>query len=405
MEKKAKTVAILGGQWGDEGKGKIVDWAAGYFSVCARATGGNNAGHTVYLKEGKHVFHLIPSAITWEKVDCLLGNGLVIDPFVLLQEIKVLNEKGYTTNNLFISGQAHVILLYHKVMDLSLEKAKGTGKIGTTGRGIGPPYADKMHRQGIRINDLLDKKVLYEKIIQNLIDKKSSFDTDNFTSKLLEVIPADHFFDFLRQEIQSLGNKPSLSETAQLLTELYFSAGKKIFLYVADIHQKLDAAQVLGKNILLEGAQGLLLDIDQGTYPFVTSSNSSLGGLNTGLGISHIDEVYSIFKAYTTRVGSGPFPTEINDETVQYLREKGQEFGSTTGRPRRCGWFDAVITRYASGINGPKAIITKLDILSGLKTIKICNSYRYLGPKRLFNGEIYFKGKIIRDFPADSTIL
>ncbi len=407
-----KVVAILGGQWGDEGKGKIIDYAGGCFSVVARATGGNNAGHTIYINGKKHVFHLIPSAMTWPDVDCILGNGMVIDLFVLLKEMKTLKEKGFSTDRLFISGGAHVIMPYHKMHDGYQEKEKGKGKeLGTTKRGIGPAYADKKHRTGIRINDLFDRSIILEKLQYNVNEKLGMFtylyraEEEQVMKDILSAIPEDSIFDEYRERILGMGDAHDVRSISEALADIYVSIGKRIGNHVIDSSCALNDALVSGKSILLEGAQGLLLDIDHGTYPFVTSSNPSVGGLKTGLGISRIDETYSILKAYVTRVGSGPFPTELLGELGEKIREKGQEYGATTGRPRRCGWHDAVLTRHAAKINGKSVIITKLDVLTGIEKIKICDSYMYNGQKRLFNGELYFPGKIIRDFPNDSSVL
>ncbi|MFH1063825.1 MAG: adenylosuccinate synthase [Candidatus Woesearchaeota archaeon] len=407
-----QVVAILGGQWGDEGKGKVVDYAAGCFDVSARATGGNNAGHTIYIAGEKHIFHLLPSSITWQDVDCLLGNGMVIDPLVLLKEMKALEAKGFGYDNLFISGNAHVIILYHNMHDGYQEKSKSQGKkIGTTKRGIGPTYADKMHRTGIRVNDLLHKETLSEKMLYSLQEKFGMFmhvygaDVKDILDDIMKAMPEDEMFEEHRKRLGVAVKSQELKQIADALTEMYFALGKILRPHVTDVGSMLHGALKSGRKVLIEGAQGLLLDIDHGTYPFVTSSNPSAGGAKTGLGISRVDEVYSIIKAYTTRVGSGPFPTEMLDAQGEYVREKGKEYGATTGRPRRCGWHDAVLTRHAAKVNGPKIIITKLDILTGLDKVKICNSYRYTGPRRIFNGEVYFTGKILREFPTDSSVL
>jgi adenylosuccinate synthase len=407
----ANTFAILGGQWGDEGKGKFVDWAAKYFEVSARATGGNNAGHTVYVGEEKHIFHLIPSAITWKNVDCLLGNGMVIDPLILLKEIDTLEQRGYSVDNLYISGRAHIILLYNKVLDKYKEKSKGKKKVGTTGRGIGPTYADKAYYTGIRINDLLDKELLKRKVSLHVWEKFGSFkklhedDDEIIMEALRQSLPEDTFFDSWRAKLMALGDNINLDQLTDLFVELYYNVGKTLKKYFVDTRLMLERNIQDGKSILLEGAQGLLLDVDHGTYPFVTSSNASVGGFNTGLGLHSIDIAYSVVKAYTTRVGEGPFPTELFDDVGNFLRGNGHEFGSTTGRPRRCGWHDAVLTRHTSLINGSKIVISKLDVLTGLENLKICNSYKYLGPQKVFNGEVYFTGKIIKDFPADGFLL
>jgi adenylosuccinate synthase len=408
-----RVAVILGGQWGDEGKGKVVDYAAGCFQVTARATGGNNAGHTIYVNGEKHIFHLIPSSATWKGVECLMGNGMVIDPFVLLKEMKALRDKGFPTDNLFISGNAHVILLYHPMLDGYQERSKGGGgkAIGTTKRGIGPAYADKKHRTGIRINDLLHRKVLSEKMSANIWEKYGMFrhiygiQHDEIMKDLAESIPADPLFSELKAELSSAIKSNELAKISEALVGIYLELGNMLRPQVTDVSARLQEALDSGKNILIEGAQGLLLDIDHGTYPFVTSSNPSVGGVKTGLGISRVDEVFSLLKAYTTRVGGGPFPTEMLDDIGKIVREKGAEYGATTGRPRRCGWHDTVLTRHTSKTNGPKVVITKLDILTGISPIKICDSYRYTGPKRVYNGEVFFPGKIVRDFPADSTIL
>ncbi len=407
--KNNQVIAILGGQWGDEGKGKIVDWAGQYFEVSARATGGNNAGHTIYINGEKHVFHLIPSALTWDHVECVLGNGMVIDPLILLKEMHVLRKKGFTCNNLHISGNAHIILLLHKMMDGFQESLRGENKkIGTTKRGIGPTYADKSHRTGVRINDLFDKELLNEKIKNHIEEKlfifRQALQDEDILHNLSQSIPEDDFFKPFKEQIECVKNL-NVQKFAFILTNLYYSIGKLLKPHVNNSSAFLQNALVQDKQILLEGAQGLLLDIDHGTYPFVTSSNPSVGGLTTGLGIPQIDHVYSILKAYITRVGGGPFPTEIHGETGNYLRDKGVEFGSTTGRPRRCGWFDALIARYCSRINGKKIIITKLDVLSGLDTLRICNSYKYTGEAMYYNGKFFFPGKIINQFPSDSRVL
>ncbi|MBT4651407.1 adenylosuccinate lyase [Candidatus Woesearchaeota archaeon] len=408
---KNQIVAILGGQWGDEGKGKIVDWAAKYFDVSARGTGGNNAGHTVKVGEEEHIFHLIPSAITWKNVDCLLGNGMVIDPMMLLKEIHTLEQRGHTVDNLYISGRAHVILLYNKILDNYKEKSKGEKNIGTTGRGIGPTYADKAYYTGVRTNDLLDKEILQRKIGLHVWEKFGSFkklhgNEDRVIMESLRTsLPEDSFFDKWRAKLHGLGHEVDLDKLTEFFVDVYYDLGMELKKHFVDTRLMLERKIQDGKSILLEGAQGLLLDVDHGTYPFVTSSNASIGGLKTGLGLPQLDLTYSIIKAYTTRVGTGPFPTELFGEVGDYLREKGHEFGSTTSRPRRCGWPDAVLTRHTALINGPKIVISKLDVLTGLEKIKICNSYKYLGPQKTFNGEIYFTGKIIKDFPADGFLL
>lgn len=443
-KKNPLVVAILGGQWGDEGKGKVVDLIANNFDVAARATGGNNAGHTVLIKDEKHIFHLLPSAITWSDVNCVLGNGMVIDPLVLLKEINTLKKRGYQVNNLSISGRAHVILLYHNMLDYYQEQQKGDKKVGTTNRGIGPGYADKIHRTGVRINDLLNKELLAEKIKFHLQEKFGTFkhlhkkEEQEILNKLKQVISEEEFFREYKEKLSTIASF-DIQKMTEVLTEIYLSVGQKLKPLITETGLKLERAYNANKNILLEGAQGVLLDIDHGTYPFVTSSNPSVGGFKTGLGFPHIGQTYSIIKAYTTRVGGGPFPTELGteEETKQegkwdgikndfethletssiranigeeyhigkYMRLSGREYGSTTGRPRRCGWHDALLTKHTSRINGPKIIITKLDVLSGLKKIKICTTYKYIGLRKNYDGEDYIYGKILNEFPADGHLL
>lgn len=344
---------ILGSQWGDEGKGKIVDLLSKNADICARYQGGANAGHSIVINDKKYVLHLIPSGILHPKVTCLIGNGVVVDPAVILEEVEFLNSKGIeVAGRLLISSNAHVILPYHKILDQAQEKYKSNNKIGTTGRGIGPAYVDKFSRVGIRCADLLDEEILTDKVINNLKQK----------NRLLK--------DFYDAE--------PLDENS--IIEQYLLLGKRISEYIADVSVYLNEAIEDGKNILVEGAQGTLLDIDFGTYPFVTSSNPLSGGACTGLGIGpkKIDRVTGIIKAYTTRVGEGPFPTEFTDDKKDEIRKLGDEYGATTGRPRRCGWFDAVIANYAARLNGVDFFaVTKLDVLDTLPEIKLCIAYRY----------------------------
>lgn len=348
------SVVAIGAQWGDEGKGKIVDnWAANADMV-VRVQGGNNAGHTVKVGERSVILHLIPSGILHPGVRCVIGNGLVVDPTVLSKEIEELQGSGDTADasNLFISHLAHVILPYHKAIDVAREKRRGGAAIGTTGRGIGPAYEDKVRREGIRMGDLVEPDIFKEKL-ESLIEEKNAY--------LKNVLKTD-----------TVDKKSILDEYAAL--------GKLIKPMVTHVMPLIHAEIRRGGNVLFEGAQGTMLDIDHGTYPFVTSSNSSVGGVCTGAGVapSDIDCVVGICKAYTTRVGSGPFPTELNDETGKRLRESGAEFGSTTGRPRRCGWLDAVVLNYSTMVNGLSALaITKLDVLTGLDPLKICVSYKH----------------------------
>ncbi len=346
---------LVGSQWGDEGKGKIVDILSENFDIVTRYQGGANAGHTVEIENNKYILHLIPSGILRENVICVIGNGVVIDPTTLLEEISLLESHGIKVDGrLFISHNAHLIMPYHKLLDSIHES--GENKIGTTGRGIGPCYIDKFARKGIRIVDLLNRSVLEKKIRENLIEKNNLLEKvyDHKTLDVEEIIKQYQEFD------------------------------KTIDKYVKDVPAFLNNAIDEGKSILLEGAQGTLLDVDHGTYPFVTSSSPSSGGACTGTGIppTKINRVYGIVKAYTTRVGNGPFPTELLDETGEKLRQVGAEFGATTGRPRRCGWFDAFLLKYSAMINGiTDAAITKLDVLSSFDEIKVCIGYELNGKK------------------------
>lgn len=346
-------IVIVGAQWGDEGKGKIVDLLTHDVDVVARYQGGHNAGHTVVINNEKFILHLIPSGILHKNKICIIGNGVVIDPQALIDEIEGLKKRGICVgNNLFISENAHVIMPYHVVMDNKSEQLKGSKKIGTTGRGIGPAYVDKMARIGIRIGDLTDGRVFKEKLKANLQDV-------NYLLKnkyKLNAINVDKVYSVYMKYTQYIG--PFIADTSVLINKL------------------IDK----GKNVLFEGAQGSLLDVDHGTYPYVTSSSASAGGVCTGLGVApkKIDGVLGVMKAYTTRVGEGPFPTELKDTLGEILRERGGEYGATTGRPRRCGWLDAVSLRHAIRINGFTGIaLTKLDVLDAVEKIKISVAYRY----------------------------
>ncbi len=360
-------VIVVGAQWGDEGKGKLVDFLTEKADVVARYQGGHNAGHTVVINNEKYVLHLIPSGILHKNTVCIIGNGVVVEPAALIQEITDLQKRGIrVSRNLLISKSAHLIMPYHLVLDSASERSKGKKCIGTTGRGIGPTYVDKMARTGIRVGDLLDPGEFLEKIKANL-----------------------KHVNFLMKNLYK-----SRGFSAQKIFKEYIGYGAILKKHISDADVVINSAISGGKNLLLEGAQGTLLDIDHGTYPFVTSSNSIAGGACTGLGIgpTKISRVLGVVKAYTTRVGSGPFPTEIRDHTGEEIRMKGDEFGATTGRPRRCGWLDTVILRHASMINGFSGIaITKLDILDGLDKIKICTAYKY-------------KGKIYTGFPKELDI-
>lgn len=355
---------IVGSQWGDEGKGKIVDLLSDRFQIVARYQGGANAGHTVEIGDKKFVLHLIPSGILRDDVICVIGNGVVIDPQALLEEIKMLEDLGVQIKNrLFISHNAHLIMPYHKLLDSINES--GNSKIGTTGRGIGPCYIDKYARTGIRIVDLLNRKNLEEKIRCNIEEK------NNILKKLYD-----------KEEL-------NIDE----IIKAYLKFDDEIDQYITDTTSLLNNAIKDGKSILLEGAQGALLDVDHGTYPYVTSSSPTSGGACTGTGIppTKINSVIGIVKAYTTRVGLGPFPTELKDETGEKLRTIGYEFGATTGRPRRCGWYDAFLVNYSSMINGiTKAAITKLDVLSNFEKINVCVGYEINGKKlKYFPTNVY----------------
>jgi adenylosuccinate synthase len=357
---------IVGAQWGDEGKGKIVDMLAGDADIVARYQGGANAGHTVCIGDRQFVLHLLPSGIFHPHIRCVIGNGVVIDPSALLGEIAQLQSAGFNVGGrLFISHNAHLIMPYHKLLDVIREQT--TNKIGTTGRGIGPAYIDKATRNGIRIVDLLDRDVLARKIAANLEEK----------NQILTKVYGETKID------------------VDAIIAEYEAFDKKIDEYITDTALYLNKALADGKRIIAEGAQGALLDVDHGTYPYVTSSNPTSGGACTGLGIppTAVSDIVGIVKAYCTRVGNGPFPTELLDATGERLRTIGQEFGATTGRPRRCGWFDAVALRYSAMINGITRIaITKLDVLDTFEEIKICVGYEV-------------KGKRLKSFPTDLATL
>lgn len=361
-------VVITGAQWGDEGKGKIVDLLTEDADYIVRYQGGHNAGHTVVIGNEEFILHLIPSGILRSGKKCVIGNGVVIDPHALIAEIDGLIEKGIgVRDNLFISGRAHVIMPYHRAIEKESEKLKGSLRIGTTGRGIGPTYADKMARVGIRVVDLIDRDVFREKLKINLQEM------NYFLEKLYGVkgFELEHVY------------------------HEYMGYAERLRDFVVDTSLLLSRVIDEGKNILFEGAQGTHLDVDHGTYPYVTSSNATAGGACTGTGVgpTKIDRVVGVVKAYTTRVGSGPFPTEIKDKTGEYLRERGREYGATTGRPRRCGWFDAPATSYAAKVNGfTDLAVTKLDVLDDLDEIKICVGYRY-------------NGKIFREMPSALKVL
>jgi adenylosuccinate synthase len=345
-------VIVVGTQWGDEGKGKVVDLLSESADYIVRFQGGNNAGHTLVVEDKKFILHLIPSGILHSGKTCCIGNGVVVDPGVLLGEIENLSshQVQVSPDNLVISGQAHVIMTYHQAVDNARELRKGKGKIGTTGRGIGPCYEDKASRAGIRFHELINPKLFTEKLKVNLEEKNF------YLEKFLGAKPLDY----------------------NQIADQYLAYGEQLRPYAGNVSELLDRGRRHGKNILFEGAQGTHLDIDHGTYPFVTSSNVVAGGACSGAGIgpTRIDTVIGICKAYTTRVGGGPFPTELEDEVGKHLQKVGAEFGSTTGRPRRCGWLDMVVLRNAARLNGLTSLtITKLDVLSGLEQIRIATSY------------------------------
>jgi adenylosuccinate synthase len=361
-------VVIVGAQWGDEGKGKIVDFLSEKADVIARYQGGNNAGHTVVVNNEKFILHLIPSGILRKGKTCIIGNGVVVDPASLIEEIEKLKRRGVKVDkNLLLSKNAHLIMPYHMAIDRESERCRGKKNIGTTGRGIGPAYADKMARRGIKVADLLHPPTFREKLSVNLPDI-------NFILERRYRVSGFNIEDIYRE---------------------YMGYAKKLAAYIADADIIINKMISQNRKVLFEGAQGTLLDVDHGTYPYVTSSSAVAGGVCTGLGIgpTKISKVIGIAKAYTTRVGSGPFPTEIKDALGEEIREKGGEYGATTGRPRRCGWLDMVVLRHSARINGFTGIaITKLDVLDSIKTIKICTSYKY-------------KGKIYKEFPKEISII
>lgn len=361
-------IVVVGTQWGDEGKGKIVDLLAEFADIVVRFQGGNNAGHTMVVNGQQFISHLIPSGILQKKI-CLVGNGMVIDPAVIIEEIDYLKSKGIKVeqDNLMISEKAHIIMPYHKEIDHAREKFKGNKKIGTTGRGIGPAYEDKATRRGIRFVDFIEWKVFTEKV-------KTILEEKNFYLK------------------EYLSSEPLIFD--EIINE-YSEYAKRLTPFVTNISLVISKAIKQGKQLLFEGAQGTHLDIDHGTYPYVTSSNTVAGNAcgGSGVGPREITGVVGIVKAYTTRVGEGPFPSELFDNTGNKIQEKGAEFGATTGRKRRCGWLDTVVLRNSVRLNSLSGLaITKLDVLGGLESLKICTGYEY-------------DGKIIHDFPASLNVL
>ncbi|TLY26165.1 MAG: adenylosuccinate synthase [Nitrospirae bacterium] len=361
-------LAVVGTQWGDEGKGKIVDLLARDADMVVRYQGGSNAGHTVVKGETTFVFHLVPSGILYRGTTCVIGNGVVVDPAALIEELDGLRAKGVRTEgNLFVSQAAHVIMPYHKAIEKASETQKGGRRIGTTGRGIGPAYVDKMARIGIRMGDLLDPPYFRQKLEDNVAE----------TNALL----------------QALYHAPGFH--AEKIFQEYLRYAERLRSMIVDTGLLVDKAITKGKRVLLEGAQGTHLDVDHGTYPYVTSSSASAGGACTGVGIGPtvIDAVLGVAKAYTTRVGSGPFPTELSNEVGAMLQKQGNEFGATTGRARRCGWYDAVLVRCAVRVNGLTSLaITKLDVLDHLDEIRTCTGYK-------------FKGRRLDEIPQEMAIL
>lgn len=361
------SVVVVGTQWGDEGKGKITDFLSKKADIIARFSGGDNAGHTIKIGDETYKLHLIPSGIFYKEKTSVMGNGMVINPKSLVTELKGLQERGIDTSNLRISNRAHVILPYHIYQDKVDEAARGDNKIGTTCKGIGPCYQDKIARMGIRVADLLDREVFEQKLRDNLEKKNRLFEK--------------------YYEVEGLKFEDIFEE--------YYAFGQEIAKYVTDTSKVLNDILDEGGRVLFEGAQGVMLDVDHGTYPFVTSSNPVAGGVTTGTGIgpSHVSRVVGVCKAYTSRVGDGPFPTELFDETGHHIREVGREYGTTTGRPRRVGWFDSVVVRHSRRVSGITDLaLNSIDVLTGLDTVKICTAYKY-------------NGEIITEYPASLNVI
>ncbi|QMV42154.1 adenylosuccinate synthase [Cohnella cholangitidis] len=361
------TVVVVGTQWGDEGKGKITDFLAEKADVVARYQGGNNAGHTILIENKKYKLTMVPSGIFNQNKLCVIGNGMVINPGALVEEIQYIRDNGFSTDNLKISDRAHVIMPYHLVLDALEEDRKADNKIGTTRKGIGPCYMDKAARNGIRIADLMVADAFEEKARSIIADKN--------------------------QVITQMYNGEPLD--ADSIIKDYLALAEQLRPFVTDTSVILNDAIDAGKKVLFEGAQGVMLDIDQGTYPYVTSSNPSAGGvcIGSGVGPSKIKEVIGVAKAYTTRVGDGPFPTELNNDLGQWIRDKGHEYGTVTGRPRRVGWFDTVVVRHARRVSGITGLsLNSLDVLTGLETVKICTAYK-------------FRGELMEHYPANLKLL
>lgn len=361
------TVVVVGTQWGDEGKGKITDFLAEKADVVARYQGGNNAGHTILIQNKKYKLTMIPSGIFNENKICVIGNGMVVNPAALVEEIEYIRNSGFSVDNLKISDRAHIIMPYHLVLDALEEDRKAENKIGTTRKGIGPCYMDKAARNGIRMADLMMPEEFTEKA-RRLVAEKNQIITQVYGGEPLD---------------------------ADSIIREYLAYAEHLRPYVTDTSVVLNDAIDAGKKVLFEGAQGVMLDIDQGTYPFVTSSNPSAGGvcIGSGVGPSKIKQVIGVAKAYTTRVGDGPFPTELAGELAQWIRDKGNEYGTVTGRPRRVGWFDSVVVRHARRVSGITGLsLNSLDVLTGLETVKICTAYRY-------------RGQLIEHYPASLKVL
>jgi adenylosuccinate synthase len=364
-----KNLAVVGVQWGDEGKGKIVDILSEHFDCVARYQGGHNAGHTVNVGNRSHVLHLIPSGIFHPNVKCVIGGGVVLDPLALIEEAQAIEKMMPESigGRLYVSNRCHLILPYHRVLEAAIEKQLGERRIGTTSRGIGPAYEDKMARRGLRVCDLMDPDTLSDKIRAQVIEKNRALEALKYP--------------------QTIDPEP--------ICESYARYGETIRPLVIDTSAYLNDLIHQGKGILFEGAQGTLLDVDHGTFPYVTSSSAAAGGASTGLGISpkHVHSVIGVSKAYTTRVGGGPFPTESLGPSGDQIRNRGNEYGSTTGRPRRCGWFDGPAARYATMVNAlDSVVITKIDVLDTFAEIPVCVDYKY-------------KGSILKEFPANAAIL
>ncbi|MCY9593944.1 adenylosuccinate synthase [Paenibacillus chitinolyticus] len=361
------TVVVVGTQWGDEGKGKITDYLAESAEVVARYQGGNNAGHTILIGGKKYKLTMIPSGIFNHDKMCVIGNGMVINPAALVDELQYIRDNGFSVDNLKISDRAHVIMPYHLLLDELEEDRKGANKIGTTRKGIGPCYMDKAARNGIRIADLMDAQE-FERKLRHIVEDKNT---------LLKQVYGRDGLD------------------ADAILKEYLGYAEQLRMFVTDTSVVLNDAIDTGKRVLFEGAQGVMLDIDQGTYPFVTSSNPTAGGvcIGSGVGPTKINQIIGVAKAYTTRVGDGPFPTELNDAIGDQIRETGHEYGTVTGRPRRVGWFDSVVVRHARRVSGITGLsLNSIDVLTGLETVKICTGYKY-------------KGEIIEHYPASLNML